>query len=278
MSFSKAAAHLGYTQSTITHQINSLEEELGVRLFDRHGKQFQLNQKGQELLQYANQLVSLEKEAKSMISDANTPPKGFLRIGVIESLGSYFLPDILSCYLESFPLVQIKVYTATTLEIMEMLRLNQIDLMLTLDNRVADEDWLCAWEKKEEIIFLCSKDHPFARRSNVSIKELSRENFLLTEKGCNYRQVFEQICNENRINLRFSLEIGSTNTILDFTQKGLGITFLPELTAKKELQAGKLSAFQAEGISIHMLIQLIYRKSKWCSPAMKAFISLVKDL
>ena len=98
-SFTRAAQQMGYTQSTVTAQIKQLEEELGTALFDRNGKHIQLNAMGEQLLSYANRIVSLEEEAKNQFSDVETP-KGTLRIGVIESVGAFLLPDILKAYME----------------------------------------------------------------------------------------------------------------------------------------------------------------------------------
>ncbi len=271
MSFSKAADELGYAQSTVTMQIAQLEEELGVKLFDRSGKRIRLNAKGQELLCYANRLIALAGEAKANVSDARTP-RGSLRIGVIESVGAFFLPDILQRYLVKFPEVHVQVLTATTREIMEMLRQNKIDLMLTLDDRVYDPDWTCAWSREEKIVFLCGPDHPFAGRRSVPLEELMGENMLLTERQCNYRDAFERICAEHQLQPRSSLEIGCTNTILRFTEQNLGVAFLPELTARESLETGRLAGFTVREISIQMLTQLVFRKSMWCTPAMEAFI------
>ena len=141
MSFSKAADQLGYAQSTVTMQIAQLEDELGVKLFDRNGKRIRTNAKGQELLVYANRLIALADEAKTNVADRKTP-QGPVRIGVIESIGAFFLPDLLQDYLVRFPDVHVQVLTATTREIMEMLRQNKIDLMLTLDEPLYDPDWI----------------------------------------------------------------------------------------------------------------------------------------
>ena len=73
MSFSRAAEELGYAQSTVTAQVAQLEEELGVPLFDRSGKRFRLNAKGEELLAYANRLTALADEARASVSDDRTP-------------------------------------------------------------------------------------------------------------------------------------------------------------------------------------------------------------
>lgn len=276
MSFSKAADQLGYAQSTVTTQITQLEDELGVKLFDRSGKRIRLNAKGQELLLYANRLIALASEAKANVSDVKTP-RGSLRIGVIESVGAFFLPNILENYLMTFPEVHVQVLTATTREIMEMLRQNKIDLMLTLDDRIYDPDWICAWVREEDIVFLCAPSHPFSGRTDILLEELVLENLLLTERQCNYRYTFEQICEKNQICPCSSLEIGCTNTILRFTEHNIGVTFLPELTARESLATGRLSRFAVRGVSIRMLIQLIYRKSMWCTPAMKAFIEKIRN-
>lgn len=276
MSFSKAADELGYAQSTVTMQIAQLEDELGVKLFDRSGKRFRLNTKGEELLLYANRLIALAKETKANVSDVKTP-RGSLRIGVIESVGAFLLPNILQDYLVSFPDVHVQVLTATTREIMEMLRQNKIDLMLTLDDRTYDPDWTCVWSREEDIVFLCSMVHPFAGRMDVPLAELVQENMLLTERRCNYRYAFEHICAEYQIKPRSSLEIGCTNTILNFTENNLGVTFLPQFTAHESLKTGRLAEFAVKEVTIRMLIQLIYRKSMWCTPAMQAFVTKVKE-
>lgn len=273
MSFSKAAEHLGYTQSSVTQQIRQLETELGVELFERTGKRFSISTKGLELLPYANRLASLAAETKEAISNAGEP-SGILRIGAIESTCNYILPPVLKQYLEVWPSVQISVRNATTLEIMEMLRKNQVDLILTLDKKIAAPEWKTAWEQPVNIVFLCSPEHPFAGRENVLLKDILEENLLLTEPGCNYRQVFEHDCAERGLEIKSNLEIGSISNILDFTTHNFGITFLPESAAHAELQKGTLSAFRLEDYSMHMLVQLIYRKDKWISPAIKEFIKL----
>lgn len=273
MSFSKAADYLGYAQSTVTTQIHQLEQELGVKLFERSGKMFHISSKGTELLSYANSITALASQAVESVSN-NEIPGGTLRIGVIESICSFVLPSLLETYMQRYPQVNIIIKTATTLEIMEMLRKNQVDLIITLDERVSDSDWHTAWEKNENIVFLCAPDHPFARNPLITLQDVISENLLLTEKGCNYRQTFEHYCYTKNLHIKSSLEIGNTNNILNLTSHNLGITFLPEVTAQKALLNKELTAFQIQDYHMDMLVQLIYRKSKWLSPAMKEFIAL----
>lgn len=276
-SFTKAAQQLGYTQSTVTGQIKQLEEELGTPLFDRNGKHARINAMGIQFLAYANRIVAMEEEARKLFSDSEIP-RGLLRIGVIESVGAFLLPGILRAYMQAYPLVDIQVRNGTTREIMQMLCQNQIDLMLTLDDKVTSPDWVCALERRAPILFLCPPGHPFAGRRDVELEEAAEENILLTERKCNYRQTFEHICNSRGLAPKSRLELGFTEMLLDFVQKGLGLTLLPAFAARERLAEGSLSSFAVRDVEIEMLIQLIYRKSKYCSSAMEAFIRLAEEI
>lgn len=118
--FSKAAEVLGYAQSTITLQIQQLEQELGVNLFDRIGKRVLLSEKGRAFLSYANDMVQLEAEAIETVSE-NTTPTGTLRIGTIESIASSFLPLLLEEYLKKCPQVHLDIIIGVTLELYDQL-------------------------------------------------------------------------------------------------------------------------------------------------------------
>ena len=273
-SFSKAAERLGYTQSTVTAQMKQLEEELGTELFDRSGKRFDISEKGRSLLPYANRLITTEQEARDVVSDTETV-SGALRIGVIESVGTYVLPGILKTFMKQYPQVDIHVWTATTREIMTMLDQNRLDMILTLDEKVIKDNWACLFEKSDDIVFLCSREHKFANKKDISLGDVLEENIILTEPECNYRVTFERICNTSDHRITSNLDIGCTKTILDFTEDDLGITFLPQVTAANRLRAGTLSSFSVKGAHMSMLIQLIRRTDKYYSPAMKKFADVV---
>lgn len=274
MSFSRAAEELGYAQSTVTAQVAQLEEELGVPLFDRSGKRFRLNAKGEELLAYANRLTALADEARASVSDDRTP-RGLLRLGTVDSLGTALLPAVLREYLLACPQVRVQVLTGSTREILEMLRQGRIDLMLTLDEKLHDPDLVCAWEREEDILFLCAPGHPFAGKE-ISLAQAVEENLLLTEQRCNYRGALERTCTTECLPLRSSLEVGNTSMILEYTKQNMGLSLLPRLIAQEALKEGSLATFSVREFQLTMSIQLVYRQSKWCSPAMETFVDNLK--
>ncbi len=126
--FSKAAETLGYAQSTITTQIQLLEDELGVSLFDRIGKKVFLSEKGRQFLAYANSMAKLEEEALETISNTETP-SGILQIGIIESIIFSTAKPILEEFLLKCPAVTLKVKIGTNLELLNLLEKGLLDAM-----------------------------------------------------------------------------------------------------------------------------------------------------
>lgn len=274
-SFSNAGRSLGYAQSTVTLQMKQLEEEMGVPLFERKGRKIRLSQKGYEFLVYANELVKCEAEAIQSISHEDKPA-GELQIGILESLSVSEYTNMFKEYMKAYPQVILIVKIATTLELMEMLEKGMLDIIILLDRKVFNSNWEVPFERKEKIVFFCSPQHPMADRQ-VTLRELSKEKFLLTEKGCNYRQVFEEILAEQRLEVKYGLDIGSTNTIIDYVKDELGISLLPEFNLKKDLQKHAISEISVNDCNIVLYIQVILNRHRWVSPSMKAFLSIVSN-
>ena len=150
-SFSKAAKKLNYSQGTVTIQIKNLEEELGVRLFDRIGKQISLTGKGEQFYQYAVTLMKNMEEIKCSLSDTRELT-GSLALGTIESLCSSLLPPILSEYHRRFPQVNVSVVIDSPRALLDKLNDNSLDIVYFLDKRISDRRWVKVLEEPEEKI------------------------------------------------------------------------------------------------------------------------------
>ena len=273
-SFSKAGLELGYAQSTVTLQMQQLEEELGVSLFDRQGKKLSLSQNGRTFLLHAYQLINCERSARQALSPAASPA-GQLRIGMVESLSVSAYADIFQKYMKAFPDVTLIVKIATTLELMALLEKGSLDVILLLDRKIVHDDWLVPLEKPETIIFFCDPHHPLAQKT-VHLSEIAHEKFLLVEKGCNYRQVFEDRLAEQRLLASCCLEIGSTHMIIDYVKARLGISLLPAFCLETELQQQTIAQIFIKDCPLCLYAQIIYNKHRGLTPALQAFLSLAK--
>ena len=274
--FSKAAEVLGYAQSTITLQIQQLEQELGVNLFDRIGKRVLLSEKGRAFLSYANDMVQLEAEAIETVSE-NTTPTGTLRIGTIESIASSFLPLLLEEYLKKCPQVHLDIIIGVTLELYDQLEKGNLDIIFLADRPAYHPTLKTVFSRPVAVPFIASAEHPLANQKNVPPERLTEETILLTEKNNNYRQIFDELAIQHGASFHHMQEISSFAIILHFLQKKMGISFLPKYATLPILQEKNLALFTVAGFDIKMDLLIFYHRQKWVTPAMKYFTETAEE-
>lgn len=276
-SFTQAADALGYAQSTITTQIKLLESELEVKLFERIGKTVTLTYQGKKLLPYAKQMIKLSSEIKSVISN-DSDPSGILTIGAAESLCVLRLPEILKEYRRLYPKVEVCLKFGNCTEFRYFLRDNVIDVAFSLGTRIEAEDFITEIEFDEQMLLLTAPGNQLIHKDTISPKDIENEPLILTELGCSYRAVFENILSSYNIKPNLVLETGSVQAIKQFTMSGLGTTLLPKVAVEEELTQGRLISLNWDGPNFGIVSQVIYHKDKWLSPALRAFLKLSKEM
>ena len=272
-SFSKAAKKLNYSQGTVTIQIKNLEEELGVRLFDRIGKQISLTERGEQFYQYAVTLMKDLEEIKCSLSDTRELT-GSLALGTIESLCSSLLPPILSEYHRRFPKVNVSVAIDSPKALLDKLNDNSLDIVYFLDKRISDRRWIKVLEKPEDIVFAASSVHPLAGRSSLKLDEVISHPFLLTEKAASYRHILDQYLAAYGKQIRPVLEIGNTDFIVHMLRENAGISLLPFFSVRRDIEAGSLAALNVKGFHMQVWRQIVYHKDKWITGEMAEFLKL----
>ena len=261
-SFSKAARHLGYSQAAVTIQIKQLEQELGVHLFDRIGKQISLTHQGQVFYQYAVSIRNELEQAKNAVSDPSTL-SGKLCLGTIESICASIFPDLLAEYHRLHPEVTISIVTDSPGVLLDRMNENTIDIVYLLDRRIYDNRWCKTLEEPEENIFVASPDHELALvKRELELDEVLRFPFFLTEKDASYRHMLEQYLASINRSVKPFLEIGNTEFIIHMLLKNTGISFLPKFTVQRELQQKQLTALNVRGFQMQTWRQIFYHKNK----------------
>jgi DNA-binding transcriptional LysR family regulator len=275
-SFSKAADELGYSQSAVTMQMKQLESELKVRLFDRVGKTIVITNEGRRFMKYADEIVAAASNAVAELTAASAP-SGELRIGILESVCTVCLPQLLSSYHTRYPEVSTIIRIGTFDELALLLNTNTIDILWTFDKPMDIPEWVKAFYYDSEISVVCAPTHRLAACEAVTVSDIASETFIFTENKCSYRRIFEDHMRGLGYQPRVFLEIGNTDIIKKFAEAELGLAVLPRFTIDEELACGKLSALPLTDYSLHMQVQLFYHRSKWLSPALQEFLKLVKD-
>lgn len=277
-SFSKAARHLGYSQAAVTIQIKQLENELGVHLFDRIGKQISLTHQGQVFYQYAISIRNDLEQARNAVSDPSTL-SGKLCLGTIESICASIFPDLLAEYHRLHPEVTISIVTDSPGVLLDRMNENTIDIVYLLDRRIYDNRWCKTLEEPEENIFVASPDHELALAGReLELDEVLQFPFFLTEKDASYRHMLEQYLASTERSIKPFLEIGSTEFIIHMLLKNTGISFLPKFTVQRELQQKQLTALKVRGFQMQTWRQIFYHKDKWVTREMQEFLRLAKEM
>lgn len=265
------AAHaLGYAQSSVTTQMQKLEEQYGVPLFERHGKKLRPTQAGETLIHYAQQILALQSEARAALSQQET---GTLTIGVIETLATYYLPPVLRAFRHVYPNVAITLHAGTEPSIVQAVKEGRYDLGLVLDTLTTDPDLVCLPLRKEEFVVVAPPDsHPGSTRETITVEELAQARLILTEDGCTYRALLLHALKQSGVAYQIAGEFGSIEAIKQCVASGVGLGFLPRAAVEMEIEQGKLRAYSLE-IASMLHTQAVYLKRKWQSRAFQRLLS-----
>lgn len=270
-SFTQAAEQLGYTQPSITAQIQQLERDLNVRLFERLKKKLFLTPEGEALVEYAQQILNLCTRAKNAM-DNTAFPKGILRIGTLESLASTRLSHLFSSFHELYPQVEFILKIVGPEQFQTLLQDNQIDAAFYLDLPIEDPDLTVIISTSEPMALLASVNHPLASDCEISPAQIAQYPLILSEAGCSYRRFLLDLLKTSDLSPCSIMEIGSIQTIKQLTASGFGLTLLPKVCVENELSDSRLVDLKWTGPQLVMQTQLVCHRDKWISPILKAFL------
>jgi Transcriptional regulator len=282
LSFSRTAEALNYVQSSVTAQIQALEEDLGVRLFDRLGKRVALTDAGKRLQLYAEKIIDQVNEARSAVTD-NEEITGTVTISASESLCTYRLPTLLRRFRSLYPQARL-VFRPSGGDFLLRRQVSEglVDVAFIIDDIIPSPALCYEQLSIDPLYILAAPDHPIALRmaqhgSALKGPELQGANFLLTEQGGSYRITLEGALRSNGIDAVADLEFNSVGAIKQCTMAGIGLAFLPEFAIKKELRDGTLIELPWEGNSFSIGTYMLWHQDKWLSPTIHAFIDVARQ-
>ncbi len=215
-SISKASEELNYVQSNITRSINKLEDELGTKLFIRHGRGVSITNNGQTLLSYANQIVNLMEESKRVIT-SGTEVAGPLRIGATDITISIRLPKVISLFSEEYPKVDLTLNTGYTTDLVQSVLKYELDGAFVTDP-VDHKNIESLPLIDEKIMLIYKRDKNFSGFQN-----LNDEKLLVFGKGCTYRKKTEEYLKDAGITPNKKIEFNSFEGLVGCVKAGLGV-------------------------------------------------------
>ena len=256
-SFTKAARTLGYSQSTVSFQINHT---------------IALTEQGRDVLKYAHQISKLTQELEQGMQKRQAV-SGHFRLAVPDSLCDSLLEEGFADFLSRYPGITLKIIATGTEEMFRLIDHNEADAILTLDNHIYDTEYVIVREEQVGMHFVAASGHPLSGREKVSVKELVQEPFVLTEKGMSYRRLMDERLAAMSLEIRPVLEVGGTRIICSLAEQGVGISYLPDYVTAKRVREGKLAYIHVQDFEIEIWKQFLYHKDKWVSPQMESVIN-----
>ena len=227
-SFTRAAEREQVAQPSLSQQIMKLEEELGVRLFDRLGRSVRLTDLGQIFLPRARAILMELRAAKEEVAEKQSSVSGPVSVGVIPTIAPYFLPSRIALFLRKYPRAAITVTEDVTVRLIDRLRAGLVDLaIMALPARGHDLE--CFPLRTERLYAILPKNHALGRKRTVLLKELRNEPFLLLREDHCFRETAIEVCKQARVIPQIVFESGQFSSILAMVGAGLGISIVPEM-------------------------------------------------
>ena len=270
LSFRKAAEQLFLTQPAVTLQIKALEDDLGVRLFERAPKGVSLTPQGSLLLRYAREAADLVAEAEKELASKDGQMSGEFAIGVSTTIAQYVLPRLIGAFLAEHPRVQLSLHSGNTEEIVQLLLGGKAAIGLiegpARHREVRTEPFM-----EDELVLIAPADFAFDR---LTRDQLLSATLLMREQGSGSRRVVEMALEKAGFKLKSFknvMNLDSTEAIKSAVEAGLGIGFVSRWAISKELELQLIKVAEVTGLRVTRHFSLISRAGPEPSGASGAF-------
>ena len=263
--FTKAAAHVFVTQPTLSMQIQKLEEELSILIFDRSKKPIELTEVGEKIVNQARNIVNESERMQDVVDQEKGFIGGDFRLGIIPTVMPTLLPMFLKSFIKKYPKVHLKIEELTTADIIIKLNAGHLDAAIAATPLVQEKI-------KERVLYFepfvgyVPLNHRLNSKKYLDRSDLDINDILLLEDGHCFRDGVINICKSLKHNAAiesFQVESGSFETLIKLSNEGFGMTLLPYLNTldiPKEEQKKYLRYFNEPSPARE--VSLLYRKSE----------------
>jgi LysR family transcriptional regulator, transcription activator of glutamate synthase operon len=265
----RAADELHIAQPSLSKQIQALEAELGVVLFDRVGRRVELTDAGRLLLPYARRVLREVADARAELQQWGSLAHGQVTIGAPPTVGAHVLPRALAAFHQRYPSIELRLHEMGAARLAALLKEGTIDLAV-ISTPFAD---LASAELfSEELVVAVARDHHLAQRQAVGSAELANEHFILFPEGYELRGRTLQFCRAAGFEPRVALDGGETDTVMRLVAAGLGVALAPRLALEG---VAEIVGLRVADVELQRTLRLIWHPERSRSPAAEALRSFL---
>lgn len=268
-SHTRAAEKLHMTQPAVSMQMKQLEENLGIDLFERHGKSLNLSSAGQELREYSKQVIQSFNNMLEFAERIKGCESGHLVISVATT-ANHFTTRILSAFSKKYPDVTISLDVTNRKKILQQLENYEPDLVIMGEPPkglgLKSERFM-----PNPLVIIAPPDHPLKDKKRLKVNDLKDEKFVVREQGSGTREAIERHFNDAGVCCTTTLEMSSNEAIKHSVSAGFGLGIVSQHTIELELKSNLLATLDVEGFPLQRHWHLVTRKGKAMSPVAEAF-------
>lgn len=273
-SFTLAAADLGYSQSNISMQIIQLENELGVSLFNRIGKQVSLTQYGEMFLPYARQMIELEYDMTNFMK-SDEALGGIVRVGIVESVFSTIdIETFVSCHTR-FPKLKLDITVDASEALKTAITKGRLDIACIIDKKVNPTVWQTDYSADAPIILICNSSNPLCNYQNVSLEMLAHQDFVVMEDSSPYN-IYETFA-ASGIKVEPFLKMQNAKVACELVEKNDYISLLPYYVVRRAVADGKVKILSCHSFSFDQSVQIIRNKNSVRTPQIKGVVDILSE-
>ena len=274
-SFSRAAEALFLTQPSVTARIQSLEREIGERLFERTGRSVTLTDAGHAFMPHAQRALTAVQEGTDAIEAVRHGDVGSIRIGASSTIATYVLPGTLKHFREIRPRVHVHLTTGNTEDLIEKLIAGETHVVVSRLTQHPEVESLHLYN--DDLVLVVSPSHPFAVKGRVTIAEAGREPFLFFERSSSYHSLVYSMFLRVGVVPESLMELDSMETTKHMVEAGLGIAILPVVSVDREIENGVLKRVEIRDmeqpaqreVGVHVL------RNRTIGPPIRDFLKLL---
>lgn len=277
LSFTKAAAELFITQPAVSRHIQEMEQQVGMALFERSGKQISLTRAGEVALRHAEIIQANYRQLEYDLNALKGQRSGGLHIGASSTVAQYVLPPVLAHFHDKYADVAITLISGNTEHIEQALLNKDIEVGIvegrTHLHQLHYEPFL-----EDEIVLIARADHPLAQRDEVTLEELKTYPMVLRERGSGTLEVIEYALKDHNIrlsDLSVAMYLGSTEGIKSYLFNSNSLAFISIYAVEKELRSGTFRILDVKGLTISRYLYTIQRQGD-TSPLAESFLRFAR--
>jgi DNA-binding transcriptional LysR family regulator len=277
-SFIRAAENLYVSQPALSLQIQNLEKQLNVVLFERYKKRIKLTDSGQLLLRYGNRILALCEETYKAIGDLQNLQTGNLIVGASQTTGTYLMPRLIGLFRQRYPQINVQLQVYSTRRIAWAVANGQIDIAI-IGGEIPYElkDILKKVPYAEdELALILPKSHPFSKLEKIRKEDLYSLKFITLDSSSTIKNVIHNRLLDNGIDterFKIEMELNSIEAIKNAVQSGLGAAFVSVSAITKELELGLIHWAKIENIIIKRMLYIVENPNRYKSKASKNFFN-----